>query len=427
MIPRVVAGLEAIRAGRTTPEDWTRACLDRIAARDADIRAWTLVDRDGAIERSRKVRPDRPLAGLPIGVKDVIDVAGLETGCNSPIEAGRIADASAGAVARLTDAGAVVLGKTVTTEFAFLEPGPTRNPRDLARTPGGSSSGSAAAVADGHVPIALTTQTGGSTIRPAAYCGVVGYKPPFGLVPAEGLMFLAPSLDVIGLHGLSVADVAQVAEILEARSLLTTMGGAPRFVRVRLPLEDQAEPGTQEAMKAAVAALRGAGAQVREIGPIEALSPLDAAHRVVMAIEVAREFTSTGRIHDHRLSRSLSAFAARGVAETAETLSAAQSAVARAKMALFPFAEAGEVLLSPSAPGEAPVGLTTTGTSIFNRLWSLLHLGVITVPAGRGPNGLPLGLQIVDPRPDGEHLFKAAAFAEAALAANNYSRAGDTP
>src|SRR5262245_13012537 len=227
--PESAAGLSATAAlaqrfdGRLSARSWMDACLARIEAREPAIKAWVSLDPERA--RAAAARIDAAsaagaLSGLPIGVKDVIDVGGWPTGCNSPLEAGRVATATATVVQRLEAAGAVVVGKTVTTEYAFTEPGPTRNPHDPARTPGGSASGSAAAVADFHVPVALTTQTGGSTIRPAAYCGIVGYKPPYGWMPSEGLHYLAPSLDTIGLHARAVSDIARVAAVMEERPLL---------------------------------------------------------------------------------------------------------------------------------------------------------------------------------------------------------------
>ena len=196
----IIDALAQRAVGRLGAREWLDACLARIDEREPAIQAWAARDAERARAAASRIDagPSKPLAGLPIGVKDIIDVAGWPTGCNSPLEAGYVAATTAKVVHRLEAAGAVVVGKTVTTEYAFTEPGPTRNPHDLARTPGGSSSGSAAAVADFHVPVALTTQTGGSTIRPAAYCGIVGYKPPYGWMPSDGLHYLAPSLDTIG-------------------------------------------------------------------------------------------------------------------------------------------------------------------------------------------------------------------------------------
>jgi Asp-tRNA(Asn)/Glu-tRNA(Gln) amidotransferase A subunit family amidase len=414
----VVDVLARRRTGRVPAADWVAACLERIAERDAGLRAWVRVDAPAALEAARALdaepRP-RPLAGMPLGVKDVIDVAGLPTGCNSPTREGHVAGAHAASVARLVAAGAVVLGKTVTPEFAFVEPGPTRNPHDPARTPGGSSSGSAAAVADHHVPVALATQTGGSTIRPAAYCGIVGYKPPFGRVPTEGLVYLAPSLDVIGLHARSVADAAIVAEVLEGRPRPAAPTAAPRFVAVALPGLRACDAGALAAFRRGLRALADAGATVRHAELPDEVERLDDAHRTVMSVEVARSFEALAAADGARLSASLAAFVARGRATSGDALAAAQAVVARVRQALHAFAAEGEVLLTPAATGEAPVGLHATGDSVLNRPFSLLHVGAATVPAGTGPAGLPLGLQLADPHPAADRLFGAAAFAEAVL------------
>lgn len=414
----IAAALERRRMRPVPALDWVDACLHRIAARDPEVRAWVRLDADRARAAAAAVdaRVDGgTLAGVPVGVKDVIDVAGLPTGCNSPIRAGHVAHAHAGAVARLVAAGAVVLGKTVTTEFAFVEPGPTRNPHDPARTPGGSSSGSAAAVADWQVPVALTTQTGGSTIRPAAYCGIVGYKPPYGTVPVDGLALLAPSLDVIGLHARSVADAAAVAAVLEARPRPVVVPAAPRFVVLALPGLRACDPAALAAFERSVATLAAAGASIRRVPWAPDAEALDDAHRTIMSVEVARGFAALAPADATRLSAGLAAFIARGHATSGDALAAAHARVARLRQSLYGHAEAGEVLLTPAATGEAPLGLQSTGDSVLNRPFSLLHVGVATVPAGTGPAGLPLGLQLADPHPAADRLFGAAAFAEAAL------------
>jgi Asp-tRNA(Asn)/Glu-tRNA(Gln) amidotransferase A subunit family amidase len=423
----VADGVAEVAGGRLDPRAWLDACLARIAARDPAIHAWVHVvaDRSRA-GLSPRGGADLPLRGVPIGVKDVIDVAGMPTGCNSPIEAERIAHADAAAVRRLVAAGAVVVGKTVTTEYAFLTPGPTRNPFDLSRTPGGSSSGSAAAVADGHVSAALTTQTGGSTIRPAAYCGIVGYKPPFGTVPNDGLRLLAPSLDTIGVHTRSVGDAALVATVLEARPRSAGPTRPTRFAWVHLPPEKDARPEVVAMMAATVTALRTAGADVEEL-IVTALAPLDDAHRVIMSVEVARQFADIMRRDAVRLSLPLREFIERGMGQGGDALSRAHASVAEAHRALWPATAGGVVLICPAADGEAPVGLESTGSSVFNRPWSLLRYGALTVPAGLGPNGMPLGLQLVDPSPGADRLFPAAAFAERTLAPFVTGRFGRQP
>jgi Asp-tRNA(Asn)/Glu-tRNA(Gln) amidotransferase A subunit family amidase len=409
-------GLARQAAGELSARAWLDACLARIGERQPVVAAWASLDPGrarAAAERVDALPSAGPLHGLPIGVKDVIDVAGWPTGCNSPLEAGRVATATAEVVRRLEAAGAVVVGKTVTTEYAFTEPGPTRNPHDPARTPGGSSSGSAAAVADFQVPVALATQTGGSIIRPASYCGIVGYKPPFGRTPSDGLHFLAPGIDVIGLHARTVGDIARIAAVMEDRPLPVAPTEPPRFALLA-PAATETEPAMTQAVAAAVGALRAAGASVRETAMPAVAADLDNAHRVIMAVEVARSFAAFDPAARARLSDSLRGFIMRGERVTGTELASAQAVVARAKAALSAYI--GEILIGPAAAGEAPVGLAATGSAALNRPWSLLHVGAITVPAAIGPNGMPLGLQLVDPAPAGEWLLSAAAFAEQAFA-----------
>lgn len=408
-------GCALVSNGGLSAGDWAGACLARIAQRDPDVGAWACLMPDIIREGAARIDSGAKsgvLAGLPVGIKDVIDVAGLPTGCNSPVEDGRIAARHAAAVERLVQAGALPLGKTTTTEYAFMAPAGTRNPHDPCRTPGGSSSGSAAAVADFHVPVALTTQTGGSTIRPAAYCGIVGYKPPFGQVPTDGLHLLAPSLDVIGLHARSVADIARVAAVMEGRALPIEIDTPLCFGLLSLT-GATVSPPMRSALDVASEALRAAGARVLAIDVPAFDAELDEAHRVIMSVEVARSFSRLALNERALLSQSLSQFIARGERTTGAALADAQACVARAKARLSQYH--GVILVGPSAEGEAPIGLASTGSSQLTRPWSLLLTGAVTLPCGFGPVGMPLGLQLIDPAPDGLGLLPAAAFAETAL------------
>jgi Asp-tRNA(Asn)/Glu-tRNA(Gln) amidotransferase A subunit family amidase len=416
----VTEAIAARASRRLSAADWVEQAFVRIDARDPEVRAWVHLRRERAVAEAKRHdrigAPVATLAGLPIGVKDVIDVAGVPTACNSPIEAGRVPDRDAVAVERLVAAGAIVIGKTVTTEYAFTEPGPTRHPEDPGRTPGGSSSGSAAAVADFHVAAALTTQTGGSTIRPAAYCGIVGYKPPFGCVPNDGLRLLAPSLDCIGIHARTVADAALLASIIEGRERTVEVHETPAFVVTRLSWDNEFSPDASAVVERAADRLRHAGASVREMVAPDVVTQANAAQQVIMAVEVARTFADIYRRDKDRLSASLRSFIERGQRETSLALARAHAAVARARAELTWLISAAEIILMPAATGEAPLGLGSTGNAAANRVWTLLQLGAITVPAGRGANGLPLGLQLIDPMPSGDRLLPAAAFAERALA-----------
>lgn len=417
--PGVEEGLARLRAGTLSAAAWAGTCRNRIAARDGDVMAWAHLADDDAMPAAADAGADLPLFGLPFGVKDVIDVAGMPTGCNSPTMAGFIAASDAAAVARLRAAGAVPIGKTVTTEFAFIRPGPTRNPLDPTRTPGGSSSGSAAAVADGQAPVALATQTGGSAIRPAAYCGIVGYKPPLGTVPLAGLRILDPNMDTIGIHARSVADVAAVATVMEGRPRQAGGRTAVTLVTMGLGEGPGAEAINAAFLEACAASLRASGASVVEAGLPFDRARLDVCHRTLMSAAVARGFDTLYREQRESLSNELVQFIERGRRHTAVELADARAHVERVREAIDGICGRDAVLLWPAATGEAPVGLHTTGDSSLNRPWSLLGYGVMTVPAAVGPAGMPLGLQIIDPQPGAPLLFEAAAAAESVLATRN--------
>jgi amidase len=370
-------------------ESALQASLARIDAREREVHAWTHI-------ASNFGQPNEgPLHGLPIGVKDVIDTADMPTEYGSPIYKGHRPKADAEVVRRLKRAGAIVLGKTVTTEFAFQHAGATRNPHNLACTPGGSSSGSAAAVADGMVPVALGTQTGGSIIRPAAYCGVLGYKPAFDRFPTAGLKFLAPSLDTIGIIARTVDDIARVSAVLSGQPKANTQIAKPRFALCRTPYAAEAEPQMHERLDAVAKTLARAGAQVRELELPASFADLNQLHRVIMAHETARSMAHEWQTARGQLSTHMAGFIERGLSISDDAAAAARVRVAACKEELPALLEDGELILTFSAAGEAPVGLESTGNAVFNRLWTLLDLPCLAVPAGRGARGLPLGVQLV--------------------------------
>ncbi|MEI6758811.1 MAG: amidase [Betaproteobacteria bacterium] len=382
-------------------EGVVQSLLNRVDACESSVGAWAWLDRNLALQRARELdaNPVRGiLHGLPIGIKDVIDTADMPTEYNSPIYAGYRPTKDAEVVSRLRAAGAIVLGKTVTTEFAFMAPGRTRNPHNLACTPGGSSSGSAAAVAAGMVPVALTTQTGGSTIRPAAFCGVIGYKPAFNRYPTAGLKYLAPSLDTIGLHAQNLDDLAHVSAVL-AGDEPTTMPLAPtmppRLALVRTHHDHLAEPHAMQRLERVAEVLAAAGAQVRELKLPALFADIDPLHRVIMAAEVAQSFNTEWLGERNRLSPELLDFIEQGRRHSVSAVADARVRVQSGKDRYQAMLLDRELLLTLPAPGEAPVGLTSTGNASFNRLWTLLGLACITLPAGRGVRGLPLGVQLV--------------------------------
>jgi len=394
------------------------ALLERIAAVEPGVLAWQHLDPGLARAQARAVDAlpvPPPLGGLPVGVKDVFDTADQPTECGTPIHRGRRPERDATAVARLRAAGAVVLGKTVTTEFAFYQPGKTRNPHDPGRTPGGSSSGSAAAVAAAMVPVALGTQTAGSVIRPASFCGVVGLKLTHGLVPLDGVSPLAPSLDTLGLFGRRAADLTPLVEALgTGLPAARPPGREPRLGLCRTPQWALCAPESREAVERAAAALAQAGAEVCEVKPD--LDGLFEAQRTIMAAEVAVSFASLAAARGGELSPVLRELIRAGEATRPAELSAAR-ALARHAVARLTEAFSGvDALLTPAALGEAPQGLAATGDPALNRIWTLLGVPALALPAATGPSGMPVGVQLVAPPRSDLALLQLGAWAEAALA-----------
>ena len=411
-----------IAAGRITSEQLIRACLDRIAARESEVKAWSHCDPDAAIAQARAV--DRAgargvLGGVPVGFKDVIDTADLPSQYNSAIYRGHRPRTDASCVALVRNAGGVVLGKTVTTEFAWRVPGPTRNPHNPAHTPGGSSSGSAAAVADFMVPLAFGTQTGGSTIRPAAFCGIVGYKPSFGTINRAGLKALAESLDTIGIMARTVEDCALLGHAVSARALpdfAAAPSRAPRIGLCRTSRWKDASPDTHTLLGGTAAILSGKGAAVREIELPAEFDRLYEDQILIMHFEAARALAWERFNHPDLLSDDLRDTLAGAAATPREKYDEAMRRARACRQALADVFAECDVLLTPSAPGEAPAGLQSTGSSLFNRNWTLLGVPCVTLPAGRGATGLPLGVQFAGNYAEDERVLLAAEWARRALA-----------
>ncbi len=386
--------LAAIRAGRLTATDYRDACLDRIAAREGTIRAFAWFDADPV---RRSTAGEGPLAGLPIGVKDVIDTADMPSQYGSPIWAGHRPRSDAGCVAAARKAGAVVMGKTVTTEFATRHPGATANPVNPGHTPGGSSSGSAAGVGAGFFPIAFGTQTAGSIIRPAAYCGVVGFKPSYGTMHRAGMKVMSESLDTIGVMARSVADCALAMGAMSGLDFGAPDAKAPRAPRLALvmgPTADQAAPETIALMERAAEACRRAGATVTAVTLPSAFREAYDAHPYVMNMESAEALGWEMAHASALLSDVLRERMEWGAGQNRAELVKGRAAFAAARAAFPAAIEGFDAVLCPSAPGEAPEGLGWTGDPVFNSLWTLLHGPCVTVPAGAGPKGLPLGVQL---------------------------------
>ena len=415
----------AMEAGTMTAADAVRACLERVAARDAAVGAWTVLDEAGAAEQARAIDKARrlgdklgALAGIPVAVKDNIDTADLPTGYGSLIYDGHRPNADAACVAQLRNAGGIVLGKTVTTELAYHRPGKTTNPHDPEHTPGGSSQGSAAAVGSGMVPLAFGTQTAGSVIRPAAFCGVVGYKPSWGLIPRPGVKISSDWLDTVGVFARDVADAAFFVAHLTGRPNLqpARTGGPFKVAVLREPYPNSIEPEAVRALDRAMEALEAAGHTVSDLPTPAPLQVLPRLQRLIMAYDMSRSLGHERRAHEASLSPILKSLIDEGAGMSARAYDAALATVRDVIGDIDGVFGSADVILSPPAPGEAPRGLQATGDPAFNRVWSVLQLPCLTIPVGTGPNGLPVGVQLAA-RPWQDPLLLAAALATEAAPA----------
>jgi amidase len=414
------AAVAQLRSGGLTAEALTRACLDRIEARQS-VKAWSYLDPDLALAQARAAdRAGRPglLAGLPVGIKDIIDTADMPTEHGSPIYRGNRPFADASCVAQLRMNGAVILGKTVTTEFANRFPGETVNPHNPAHTPGGSSSGSAAGVADFQVPIGLGTQTGGSVIRPSAFCGVVGYKPSFGEFSRSGVKLQCHNLDTVGVLARSVDDLALMRAAMISMPLrpVDHAGTAPRIGLCRTPAWDAADAATQGLIENTAARLSAAGAKITEISFAPQFANILDHHRRVFNYEAARNYAYEYEEHHDLVSQVLrdTVLTPGRQLPVGDYIEALETAEAFRAHLDDIFGEV-DVLLTPSAAGEAPLGLGSTGNPSFNSIWTLAWTPCVTLPAGSSPSGLPLGVQFVGKRFADETLLNNVAWAEGRL------------
>jgi amidase len=399
--------------GEVTVEAVVRDCLARIDEREPAVHAWAFLDPDLALREARaldKATARGPLHGVPIGIKDVLDTADMPTEMGSPIYKGHRPKADASCVAMMRAAGAVILGKTVTAEFAGVAPGPTANPLNPAHTPGGSSSGSAAAVADVMVPVAFGTQTGGSVLRPASYCGVIGYKPTYNAFNRAGLKFAAESLDTIGLIARTIDDIELLSAVLVGRPLAPA--SVPRTrLRIglcRTPLWQTAEPETVEAVEDAAARLAQAGAVVRPCDLPDPLTQLADVRDIINDYERARAMAWEWAHHRDRLSARLYAIVQHGFEIPHDDYVAARRLIERCRSALTPVFDSFDVLLTPCVAGEAPRGLASTGDTRFQSFWTMLHGPTLCLTTHRGPNGLPVAIQLVAPAYEDRRLLAAS-------------------
>jgi Asp-tRNA(Asn)/Glu-tRNA(Gln) amidotransferase A subunit family amidase len=427
-----------LKCGAISSEALVQACLTRIAKRDADVAAWAHLDPEKVLAEARNCDARRQrgetlgaLAGIPVGVKDIIDTADYPTENGTPVFAGRRPGKDASVVARLKAAGAIVMGKTVTTELAFFGPGKTKNPHNPAHTPGGSSSGSAAAVADGQVPLALGTQTAGSIIRPASYCGAVGYKASFGYVSRTGVLPQSAPLDTIGGYTRSVADVALLMDAIsdfDASDADMTRGvkpslleaierpfdRAPRFAFIKSP----AWPNADADARAAFEAFAGSFGARAEVVETQLSSNFDGSLRlqqIVQFSDIAKNYGPIADANADRVSAKLKEIIAEGRTFTAADIAAAKAEAEPLYEELGPVLGYYDAILTPAAPGVALKGLGATGSPMFNALWTYLGMPCISLPL-LSIGGLPLGVQFVGGRGrDGDLLRAAKWMMQAAL------------
>jgi Asp-tRNA(Asn)/Glu-tRNA(Gln) amidotransferase A subunit family amidase len=406
--------IREIEARRLTSEEVVRACLDRIADREADVGAWMHVDVERAIAAAQAFdRAGRggPLGGIPFGVKDIIDTADLPTEWGTPIHQGRRAGRDAACVALSRKAGGILLGKTVTTEFANLHVGKTRNPRDLTRTPGGSSSGSAAAVADLMVPLAIGTQTTGSTVRPSSFCGIFGYRPTYGEHRLHGVMEASGSLDTLGICARSVEDAALYRDVLLGIPPQPVVASAapPRIGFCRTHVWDQVHPSTQKLTEEAVGHLARQGARINEVELPPEFEGLTEAHRWISSFEFVRALTYEIESHWERISNTLrGGRIADGLNCTFERYVKMLTLAERSRAAMAPVWEEHDILLTAAAVGEAPVGWDAFVGADLYKMWTVLHVPALTLPVFKGPNGMPVGLQLFAGRRCDRQLFAHA-------------------
>lgn len=403
-----------IRSGETTASAVMAAHLDRIAARETSVGAFAYLDAEHAMERARAAdhQPAKGLLhGVPFAIKDIIDTDDMPTGCGSDLFANRQPKRNAACVQTLLNAGAIPIGKTVTTEFAYFRPGKTANPHNLRHTPGGSSSGSAAAVADFMVPIAFGSQTAASLVRPAAFCGVCAFKPTIGAFELNGVLPLASSLDTLGLLARHPEDFGLARAVLTRTALPASSDFSdvmPRICLMRGPHWQDGSVEMRDVVMRALRILSDSGAETGEIVHPPLFSELTEAHRSVMAYETARIHARLYDANRTAISDQFAQLIEAGRKVTDERYRAALATRDRAKaMVELMFTEC-DALLVPSAPGEAPEGLGSTGNPLFSRMWTLLQLPSVALPLGVGPHGLPLGVQLVG-KPNGDGKLLAIA------------------
>jgi Asp-tRNA(Asn)/Glu-tRNA(Gln) amidotransferase A subunit family amidase len=407
--------VQAIAAGTATCEGVARACLEHIAAREPEVQAWQYLNPDQVIAQARALDKGGnrgPLHGVPFGIKDIIDTCDMPTEYGSSIYKGHQPKNDAACVALGRKAGGMLMGKTVSTEFANQTPGKTRNPFDTTRTPGGSSSGSAAAVGDNMVPLAVGTQTTGSTIRPASFCGVFGYRPTYGDLRCTGVKEASGSLDTLGLIARSIEDIALYRDVLLgiAPEPLLAHTGTVRIGFCRTHLWPVVEPYTQQLLEEAAKRFAQAGAKVIEVELPPEFERIVDAHRWISSFEFSRNFTWEIENHWEKISDRLRNGRIKdGLSCSFERYRESRDFAEKCRAADI-FGEC-DLLLAASAAGEAPIGLSSTGNASLCAIWTTLHVPAVTIPVFKGPNGLPVGAQLIARRNDDRKLLSVARWA----------------
>ena len=422
-----------MRDNSCSSEELVASCLKQIKSREDVVGAWAFLDENAALDQARQA--DRrmedinasPLSlnGVPVGIKDIFDTSDMPTENGTAACLGRRPEQDAAAVKRLRNAGAIIMGKTVTAELAVYAPGKTTNPHDPARTPGGSSSGSAAAVASGMVPMALGTQTNGSVIRPASYCGVVGYKPTFGMIPRAGILRQAPSLDQVGVFTRNVADSALLVSVLTGRQecysdtlpwpnldftlLMRKYDSPPRLAFAKTPVWLEATSAAQDAFLNYIA---GINADIVELDFPDICDQAVTCHRTIMLCEMAHSYKTFFAEHRSKISPMLQSMLAEGREISVSEYLDAKNLSAEIASSVDHTLKDFSAVLTPSTPSEAPEGLEATGSPIFSTLWSLCGVPAVSLPLLKGASGMPLGLQLVGARGNDSTLLQVAQWLE---------------
>lgn len=407
-----------LEIGELTPAGAIEQCAEAIAAGEAKVDAFNWLDLDSArAAAAQEGLKDRPLHGLPVALKDIFDTFDMPTEYGSLAYSNHLPKTDAAVVALIRRTGGLIIGKTVTTEFAHTDPGKTKNPHNPTHTPGGSSSGSAAAVAAGFVPVATGSQTGGSVIRPASFCGVAGYKPSFGMLPTVGMKCVSWHLDTAGLFAASVADVAFAAGAVADRDLRVD-GRTPATPRIAVLREQPWGAPSGDMLAALDTAARAAAAamgRVKEVRLPPVVAAAFRAHRTIHGYEANRALGFEYDRYRDKLGKGIVELIESGAGITAAGYDDARRTASQARRAVADLFAEFDVILSPSAPGAAPVGLKSTGVSTFNRLWTLMGVPCVNVPGLLDPSGLPLGMQVIGKFGSDRGTLEAALFVESAL------------